>query len=71
MKTIPKTHCRRKALRRDALDKTARDFLDAAIQDYNQTFHVNFDTSADKFQNYYKDLSQRVKARRSICSLWS
>ena len=26
-------------------------------------FHVNFDTSADKFQNYYKDLSQRVKAR--------
>ena len=47
----------------DALDKTVRDFLDAAIQDYNQTFHVNFDTSADKFQNYYKDLSQRVKAR--------
>ena len=47
----------------DALDQTARDFLDAAIQDYNQTFHVNFDTSADKFQNYYKDLSQRVKAR--------
>ena len=30
---------------------------------YNQTFHVNFDTSADKLQNYYKDLSQRVKAR--------
>ena len=30
---------------------------------YNQTFHVNFDTSADKSQNYYKDLSQRVKAR--------
>ena len=30
---------------------------------YNQTFHVNFDTSADKFQNYYKDLSQHVKAR--------
>ena len=30
---------------------------------YNQTFHVNFDTSADKFQNYYKDLSQRVKSR--------
>ena len=47
----------------DTLDKTARDFLDTAIQDYNQTFHVNFDTSADKFQNYYKDLSQRVKAR--------
>ena len=33
------------------------------LHEYNQTFHVNFDTSADKFQNYYKDLSQRVKAR--------
>lgn len=47
----------------DKLDKTSRDFLDAAIADYNQTFNVNFDTSADKFQNYYKDLSQRVKNR--------
>jgi len=47
----------------DKLDKTSRDFLDAAIADYNQTFHVNFDTSADKFQNYYKDLSLRVKNR--------
>ena len=33
------------------------------LHEYNQTFHVNFDTSAGKFQNYYKDLSQRVKAR--------
>jgi type I restriction enzyme, R subunit len=47
----------------DKLDKTSRDFLDAAIQDYNQLFNVNYDTSADKFQNYYKDLSQRVKDR--------
>lgn len=45
------------------LDTTSRDFLESAIQDYNQTFHVNFDTSADKFQNYYKDLSLRVKNR--------
>ena len=47
----------------DALDQPSRDFLDAAIRDYNQTFHVNFDTSSDKFQNYYKDLSMRVKSR--------
>ncbi len=45
------------------LDKSSRDFLDAAIVDYNNTFNVNFDTSTDKFQNYYKDLSLRVKKR--------
>ncbi|MFZ3132775.1 MAG: type I restriction endonuclease subunit R, partial [Desulfosporosinus sp.] len=47
----------------DMLDKTSRDFLDAAIADYNQAFSVNYDTSADKFQNYYKDVSLRVKNR--------
>lgn len=47
----------------DKLDKTSRDFLDAAITDYNQAFNVNYDTSADKFQNYYKDVSLRVKNR--------
>lgn len=47
----------------DKLDKISRDFLEAAIADYNKVFNVNFDTSADKFQNYYKDLSQRVKNR--------
>jgi type I restriction enzyme R subunit len=45
------------------LDQSSRDFLEAAIQDYNATFNTNFDTSADKFQNYYKDLSLRVKNR--------
>lgn len=45
------------------LDKTSRDFLDAAITDYNKEFSTNFDTSTDKFENYYKDLSQRVKNR--------
>ena len=38
-----------------------RDFLENAIQDYNAIFKTNYDTSADKFQNYYKDVSQRVK----------
>ena len=47
----------------DALDQTSRDFLDSAIADYNAAFSTNFDTSADKFQNYYKDLSMRVKNR--------
>ncbi|MFA6309254.1 MAG: type I restriction endonuclease subunit R [Clostridia bacterium] len=47
----------------DRLDKSSRDFLDLAIQDYNKAFNVNFDTSSDKFQNYYKDLSMRVKNR--------
>ncbi|GAB7140394.1 type I restriction endonuclease subunit R [Deferribacterales bacterium RsTz2092] len=45
------------------LDKASRDFLDMAIKDYNKTFKTNYDTSSDKFQNYYKDLSQRVKNR--------
>ena len=44
-----------------ALDQTARDFLDGAIQDYNLMFHTNYDTSSDKFQNYYKDVSLRMK----------
>ena len=47
----------------EALDQTSRDFLDSAIQDYNKRFQVNFDTSSNKFQNYYKDLSMRVKNR--------
>jgi type I restriction enzyme R subunit len=45
------------------LDKSSRDFLEAAIAGYNRTFSTDFDTSSDKFQNYYKDLSQRVKNR--------
>ncbi len=45
------------------LDQSSRDFLDAAIADYNAAFHVNFNTSSDKFENYYKDLSERVKKR--------
>jgi type I restriction enzyme R subunit len=47
----------------EKLDKTSRDFLDSAIADYNAMFNVNYDTSSDKFQNYYKDLSLRVKNR--------
>ena len=45
------------------LDQSSRDFLESAIQDYNKIFKTNYDTSSDKFQNYYKDVSQRVKDR--------
>lgn len=47
----------------DALGAVSRDFLEDAIQDYNDMFGTSYDTSADKFQNYYKDLSQRLKNR--------
>ena len=44
-----------------ALDASSRDFLEKAIVDYNGMFHTNYDTSSDKFQNYYKDVSLRMK----------
>ena len=47
----------------DSLDRSSRDFLEAALADYNADFSVNFDTSSEKFQNYYKDLSMRMKRR--------
>ena len=47
----------------ESMDQTSRDFLESAIADYNADFNVNFDTSSDKFQNYYKDLSMRMKKR--------
>jgi type I restriction enzyme R subunit len=47
----------------ESLDQDSRDFLESAIADYNVLFGTSYDTSADKFQNYYKDLSQRLKNR--------
>ena len=44
-----------------ALDQNSRDFLDAAIRDYNEMFHTNYSTDSDRFQNYYKDVSLRMK----------
>ncbi len=43
------------------LDEDSRNALDAAIADYNAMFHTNYDTSGEKFQNYYKDVSLRMK----------
>jgi len=45
------------------LDQSSRDFLESAIADYNAMFGTMYDTSSDKFQNYYKDVSERVKNR--------
>lgn len=47
----------------DSLSADAREFLEDAIQDYNALFNTSYDTSGDRFQNYYKDLSQRLKNR--------
>ena len=45
------------------LNQSSRDFLDIAIEDYNKYFSTSYDTSSDKFENYYKDLSHRMKNR--------
>ncbi|OKJ97541.1 type I restriction endonuclease subunit R [Amycolatopsis sp. CB00013] len=47
----------------NSLDQSSRDFLEGAIEDYNAIFGTSFDTLADRFQNYYKDLSMRLKNR--------
>lgn len=47
----------------DGLDQSSRDFLESAIGDYNKMFSTTYDTSSDKFQNYYKDISLRMKNR--------
>ena len=47
----------------ESLDTPDRDFLAAAIADYNAMLSTSFDTSGDGFQNYYKDLSDRMKNR--------
>lgn len=46
-----------------SLDASSRDFLESAIADYNAMFQTSYDTSAEKFQNYYKDVSLRMKNR--------
>lgn len=48
----------------ESLDTPSRDFLADAIADYNAMFSTSFDTSSQGFQNYYKDLSDRMKKRQ-------
>ena len=47
----------------EGLDASSREFLESAIKDYNKMFGTSYDTSADKFPNYYKDVSLRMKNR--------
>lgn len=47
----------------DGLTLESREFLEHAIGDYNDLFATSFDTTADKFENYYKDLSLRLRNR--------
>lgn len=44
------------------LTMASRDFLDMAIKDYNEEFGTSFDTSDEKFPNYYKDLCSKIKS---------
>lgn len=48
-----------------AMDATAKEFLDLAISDYNAQFKTNYSTESKSFENYYKDLSKRVKGKDS------
>ena len=47
----------------EALSTDDRKFLDKAIKDYNKMFGTSYDTSSEKFQNYYRDVSLRMKNR--------
>lgn len=44
-----------------AMDSTAKEFLSRVIKDYNDYFKTNFSINGNEFQNYYKDLSLKVK----------
>lgn len=46
-----------------ALESSGKEFLNAAIRDYNALFSTNFSTDANGFQNYYRDLANRVKSK--------
>lgn len=46
-----------------ALNSSAKEFLSSAIADYNAFFKTNFSVDSNGFQNYYRDLAQRVKSK--------
>lgn len=46
-----------------AMDSSGKEFLDAVIKDYNQLFGTSFSTDGNGFQNYYRDLANRVKSK--------
>ena len=46
-----------------AMNSSAKEFLSAAIVDYNTLFKTNFSVDSNGFQNYYRDLAKQVKAK--------
>ena len=46
-----------------AMNTSAKEFLSAAIADYNALFKTNFSVDSNGFQNYYRDLAKQVKAK--------
>ncbi|MGI0497140.1 HsdR family type I site-specific deoxyribonuclease [Limnospira platensis] len=46
-----------------AMNSSAKEFLSAAISDYNALFATNFSVDSNGFQNYYRDLTKRVQAK--------
>jgi len=46
-----------------AMNSSAKEFLSAAIADYNALFKTNFSMDSNGFQNYYRDLAKQVKAK--------
>lgn len=44
-----------------AMNSSAKEFLQAAINDYNAYFQTNYGVESNEFQNYYRDLAKRVK----------
>jgi type I restriction enzyme R subunit len=47
-----------------AMDSSGKEFLNAAIRDYNSRFGTSFSTDGNGFQNYYRDLANRVKSKQ-------
>ena len=44
-----------------AMNSSAKEFLTMAINDYNAMFKTNYSVDSNGFQNYYRNLSDRVK----------
>ncbi|UDW83462.1 type I restriction endonuclease subunit R [Pasteurella canis] len=44
-----------------AMNSSAKEFLQSAINDYNHLFQTNYGVESNAFQNYYRDLAKRVK----------
>lgn len=48
-----------------AMNSSAKEFLSAAVDDYNASFKTSFKIDSKGFQNYYRDLAMRVKGEAS------